>query len=71
MKCECCDRRLSNKESVTKWVSTGGYTDTCFKCLKEIGVPYISREDVPEDEEADDLEDIIDEEFNSEEEDER
>lgn len=38
MRCYCCDRNLSDMESVLKHPTTGEFLDTCRKCLKEIGI---------------------------------
>lgn len=35
MRCECCDKLLSNYESTRKFAS-GAYIDMCNKCLSTI-----------------------------------
>jgi len=35
MRCECCNRALSNQESTSKFLS-GEYTNMCNKCLSTI-----------------------------------
>lgn len=39
MKCSCCDVILTPQESVRKFKESGMYTDTCSRCLREIGLP--------------------------------
>ena len=36
MRCSCCNRNLSDYESVLKHPVTGDYLDTCNKCLAQI-----------------------------------
>lgn len=43
MRCICCDRRLSDKESTRKGVNTGEYLDMCDGCFSTVAddFPYI------------------------------
>ena len=36
MRCECCNKRLSDYESTLKHAETKHYLDTCMDCLSEI-----------------------------------
>lgn len=36
MRCVACDAALSDRESTTKFVFSGKYTDMCRRCLKTI-----------------------------------
>jgi hypothetical protein len=38
MRCLCCNRNLSDYESVLKHPETGHYLDICVKCLVDIPV---------------------------------
>lgn len=53
-RCECCDARLSYKESATRFVTAPDeprrYPNMCSKCLPFLGVPLI----VPNIEEGED-----------------
>jgi epoxyqueuosine reductase QueG len=38
MRCQCCNRNLSDYESVLKHPETHEYLDICTKCLKDIPI---------------------------------
>jgi len=42
MKCLACDRRLSDRESVRKYSSSGTFVDLCNRCFSEVA------EDIPD-----------------------
>ena len=46
MRCECCNKRLSDYESTLKHAETGHYLDTCMDCLSEIAydVPMLVKD---------------------------
>lgn len=46
MRCVACDNELNNKESTTKFLYSGKYTDMCSRCLKTI-VDIAPTEDSP------------------------
>lgn len=45
MKCLCCDKILNDSESTARHPDTNEFLDTCNKCLKEIGITPIIREE--------------------------
>lgn len=46
MRCYCCQRALNDYESTLKSAVTGEYLDTCNKCLKDLNIKTIGREDL-------------------------
>lgn len=54
-RCECCDARLSKRESSTRFVTAPDeprrYTNMCSRCLQFVGVPVI----IPNIQEDDDV----------------
>lgn len=46
MRCQCCNKNLSDYESTARHAVTGKFLDTCRKCLKDIPVPVRGREDL-------------------------
>lgn len=46
MKCQCCDRFLSDYESTARHQETNQFLDMCIKCIKEVGIPFIGRKDL-------------------------
>lgn len=55
MRCQCCDKNLSDYESTARHTETGKFLDMCLKCLKEIEIPVQGRKDLsPEYDEGDD-----------------
>ena len=46
MRCQCCNRVLSDWEATLRQASTGEFLDTCNKCLKGLDISYIGREDL-------------------------
>lgn len=64
MRCQCCNRNLSDYESVLKHPVTLEYLDICVKCLKDIPIQPVepkdkvnttSYDDFEEDEDINDL----------------
>jgi hypothetical protein len=41
MRCQCCNRNLSDYESVLKHPATNEFLDICTKCLKDIPITPI------------------------------
>lgn len=43
MRCQCCNKNLSKKDSVIRYQSTNEFADLCGECRQEIGpdVEYI------------------------------
>lgn len=43
MRCICCDKNLSDRESTRKGVNTGEYLDMCDSCFSTVAeeFPYI------------------------------
>lgn len=56
MRCDCCDRILSDYEACLKHAITGEYLNTCNKCLRGLDIPIIAREDLDPYENTDDTE---------------
>lgn len=54
MRCYCCQRALNDYESTLKSAVTGEYLDTCNKCLKDLNIKTIGREDLSAYEDAED-----------------
>lgn len=48
MRCSCCNRALSDAESTARHPDSALFLDTCFKCLKEIGISPVVRTDLEE-----------------------
>lgn len=46
MRCYSCDRALNDYESTRKSVTTGEYMDLCNKCIKDVVIATIDREDL-------------------------
>ena len=70
MRCTCCNKAFNDFESTAKELS-GDYLDTCMKCLKGLGIPYLGNPDYNPYDEAPDGEDLefnddIDEEYEDE-----
>lgn len=75
MRCECCDKNLSDYEATLRLVSTGDFADTCLKCLKGLSIDVVGKqslkkkfEDQPDDEDDyynEDFTDIINLDFGS------
>lgn len=57
MKCLCCDKFLNDSESTARHPDTNEFLDTCNKCLKEIGITPIIREEFQPGEQVDAEED--------------
>lgn len=43
MRCQCCNKNLSDRESTRKGVNTGEYLDMCDNCFSTVAdeFPYI------------------------------
>jgi len=46
MRCDCCNRRLTDYESTLKHAELEHYMNTCLKCLKGLDITVIGREDL-------------------------
>lgn len=46
MRCQCCNKNLSDYEATARHANTGEFIDICTKCLKEIPIPVRGREDL-------------------------
>jgi hypothetical protein len=46
MRCQCCNKNLTDFESTARHAITGEFLDTCRKCLKDIPVPVQGRQDL-------------------------
>lgn len=65
MRCYCCDRPLSDYESVLRHPTTLEFLDTCKKCLKDIPIKPLEPQTIADEttEDGDDyLEHYLDEE---------
>lgn len=58
MRCQCCNRNLSDVESTRKHAETGEYLDICNRCLDGLDIPYTERGDLTDTLEDDDVEDV-------------
>ena len=67
MRCQACNRALTDFEATRKSVTTGEYLDLCNQCFSEISseVDALEREDLRDQDNPDDEYDV-DEEFNDE-----
>lgn len=41
MRCDCCNRNLSDYESTLKSLMTGEFLNTCMRCLQDTGIEFI------------------------------
>lgn len=46
MRCQCCNRNLSDYESTLRHAITNQFVDMCNKCLKEVDIPVRGRPDL-------------------------
>lgn len=63
MRCVCCNKNLSDKESTRKAVNTGEYLDMCDGCFSTVAdeFPYIEGHGhTSHQEDLDDFEDDVD-----------
>lgn len=60
MRCQCCDRNLSDYESTARHAETGSFLDTCMRCLDGSGVPVNGRKDLLKTVDVDDVGDDFD-----------
>jgi len=60
MRCDCCQRQLSDYESTLRHAITLEFMDTCRKCLQGLNIPTIGREDLDMYEVVEDAHDIQD-----------
>lgn len=44
MRCQCCDKVLTDYESSIKGGLTNTYLNTCVSCLKSIDIPYVGNQ---------------------------
>lgn len=60
MRCECCNKNLSDYESTLRRADTGEFVDICLKCLEDIPIDTIGRKDLsPFEEQSDDASLIV------------
>jgi len=45
MRCYCCNKNLSDKESTLKSATTGQYLDMCIPCLVTAGIIFTNKND--------------------------
>ena len=43
MRCDCCDRALTDFESTLRHKTSGEFLNTCLKCLDGLGIKYVGR----------------------------
>ena len=60
MKCQACNKNLSDFESTRKSIVTGEYIDLCNKCISGVGIVSQDREDLRDVEVTDDDTDDFD-----------
>lgn len=58
MRCQCCNRNLSDIESTRRHAETNQFLDICNKCIPDLGIPYLDRDDLGPTLEDDDVEDV-------------
>lgn len=46
MRCECCNRLLSDYESTLRHAVSRDFLDTCLNCLDGLDIPYTGRPDL-------------------------
>lgn len=46
MRCDCCNRNLSDYESTLRHAVTNDFTNTCLKCLEGLEIPTRGRPDL-------------------------
>ena len=46
MRCQCCNIILSDYEATIRHKTLNHFLDICKKCLKDLHIPYIGREDL-------------------------
>ncbi len=46
MRCQCCDKNLSDYESTLRHAETNEFLDTCLRCLRDTGIPTLGRPDL-------------------------
>lgn len=59
MRCECCDALLTDEETRTKFTVSQEFTNTCYKCLATMDIPY-SKPKAPYEEDAVKVDDSVD-----------
>lgn len=64
MRCSCCNRNLSDRESVLRHPETLEFLDTCYKCLEDIPIVPLEPKHMKEDNEYED--DLYEEDFDIE-----
>lgn len=62
MRCDCCNKKLSEFESTLRHAITGEFLNTCVKCLDSLGIPTLEREDLKLQERVDEEDSFLDEE---------
>lgn len=46
MRCQCCNRPLSDYESTLRRADNGEFVDICLKCLEDIPITTVGRSDL-------------------------
>ncbi len=46
MRCDCCNKILSDYETTLRHAITGSFLNTCVKCLDGLNIPTIGREEL-------------------------
>lgn len=46
MRCQCCNKNLSDYESTLRRVDNHSFLDICLKCLEDIPIEYYGRDDL-------------------------
>lgn len=64
MRCDCCNRNLSDYESTLRHAVTNEFTNTCLKCLDGLEIPTRGRPDLSTTMEIEDEDDSLFEEDN-------
>ncbi len=60
MRCDCCDKPLTDYECSLKSVEFGVYMNTCIKCLKGLDIPVVGNAKTLPFEEQENDEDLYD-----------
>lgn len=46
IRCQCCNRPLSDYESTLRRADNGEFVDICLKCLEDIPITTVGRNDL-------------------------
>ncbi|HET8687389.1 MAG TPA: hypothetical protein VFM18_12115 [Methanosarcina sp.] len=65
MRCLCCNRILNDYEATRRHAITGEFIDICNRCIEDLGIPSVGRDDLkPEEQMLDDMDEDVDVESN-------